>query len=691
MKKTLLIFLIIFSHILYAQSDCSTAMAVCGNSEISYTPNGYGNDYEDMGGCLTKEKYSVWYTFSIATAGTLTFEIVPNDQLEDDYDFGVYGPNKTCATRGTPIRGSFSAKKGNTGLNMVATDLCEDSGGDKWVKYMDVLPGETYYLVVNNWSESANGFKLVWGGTATLTSPFSDPTIQPHPFNPPGIPGANPADPREVVICTNPATFDFSSLSAGIINGNPNFSVSYHTSQNDALIGNNPITTPQTVTPTGLYYYSISYTDPLNPNSPASKCKQIGNFKFKDGSFKATNATLTSCNNNNAGTATYDLTTANVSGDPAMTKKYYHTLYDLNNGINEITNIYQFVSAEGKIYAKVTSPFGCTSTAEITLKFYPAIIAKDAELRECFIESNPSTALFNLDNAAVITPQAGIVKNYYPSLTDAIDATNEIVAPKTYVAPNGFVYVRVSDNRGCYVVVKIGLTVLPPVKSDVLKDKIICMEDTTTLDAGPGFKSYEWSTGATTQTIKNVGVGTYWVKLKTGECIATQTVTVYPSEQPVVSNIDISNTTLTINVIGGTPDYQYSMDKIIWQPSNTFSNVARGTYKVYVKDAYDCDPIEVTVVVPNLINMITPNGDGVNDVVDYSAMADKQNLVLSIFDRYGTKIHQGDKSNGYKWDGKIAGKNIPTGTYWYSVTWNENDKKNTPFKFSGWIVVKNRE
>jgi len=96
-------------------------------------------------------------------------------------------------------------------------------------------------------------------------------------------------------------------------------------------------------------------------------------------------------------------------------------------------------------------------------------------------------------------------------------------------------------------------------------------------------------------------------------------------------------------------------------------------------------------VVPNLINMITPNGDGVNDVVDYSAIADKQNLVLSIFDRYGTKIHQGDKSNGYKWDGTIAGKKIPTGTYWYSVTWNENDKKNTPFKFSGWIVVKNRE
>jgi gliding motility-associated-like protein len=112
---------------------------------------------------------------------------------------------------------------------------------------------------------------------------------------------------------------------------------------------------------------------------------------------------------------------------------------------------------------------------------------------------------------------------------------------------------------------------------------------------------------------------------------------------------------------------------------------------VYVKDAYNCEPVVIGVVVPNLINVITPNGDGVNDVIDYSALANKQNLVFSVFDRYGTKIHQGDKSNNYKWDGTTVGRKVPTGSYWYSVTWNENDKKNTPFKYSGWILVKNRE
>ncbi|KPE51584.1 T9SS type B sorting domain-containing protein [Chryseobacterium indologenes] len=692
MKKALFIFLIIFSHILYAQSDCTSAMAVCGNSNISYTPSGHGDIEEELGGCLSvDETFSVWYSFTVETGGTLTFEIVPNNQ-GDDYDFGVYGPNKPCGNLGGPIRCSYSGTSGNTGLSMTATDTTEGAGGDKWVKYLDVLPGQTYYIVINNHRETADGFQLSWGGTATLSSPFTDPNVQPYPFNPPGLPAANPADPREVIICTNPTVFDFSTLSTGILNGNPNFRITYHTSQNDALIENNAITTPITVNTTSIYYYSISYTDPTNPANPINKCRQTGKFKFKDGTIVATDATLTQCNNNNAGTATYDLTTANVFGDPTATKKYYPTMFDLNAGTNEITgtSLAQFVSAEGKIFVKVISQFGCIDVAEITLKFHPVVTVTDASLRTCFLESNPSLGVFNLTNATVTTV-TGATKKYYPSLTDAIDGTNEILAPLTYTAPSGLVYVKVFNNQGCYAIAKVTLTVIAPVKSNVLEDKIICIEDKTTLDAGPGFTSYEWSTGATTQSISNVGVGTYWVKLNTAGCITTQNVKVYASEQPVVSNIDIASNTITVNVIGGTPAYQYSIDNVNWQDSNIFTNLARGDHKIYVKDAYNCDPIEIGVVVPNLVNVITPNGDGINDVIDYSAMAGKQNLIFSIFDRYGTKIHQADKTNGYKWDGTVAGVKIPTGTYWYSVTWNENDKKNTSFKFSGWVMVKNRE
>ncbi|PRB06808.1 chromophore lyase [Chryseobacterium sp. MYb7] len=698
MKKYLLVFLLFLAQVAFGQQDCISAIPICSDAAISLTPNGWGSVKEGQVGCLgpNGESNSIWLTFSIETAGTLTFVVTPTGPtaVGIDYDFALYGPNFNCAnTTATPLRCSYAGVNSTiinpTGLNMTSTDTTENGGGDGYVKYIDVLPGQVYHLLLNNYSIDIAPFTLTFGGTAKLLTPFdnnSAQVYQPHPFLEPG-----PTQNGEIPVCGKIVNYDFSTFSAQIINGNSNFIVKYYASPTDALDDNNPITAPTNINVANNYTYAISYVDPNSPTSFLNQCREFGQIKFIDKSFTLNPATLTSCSNNGSGTATYDLSTATVGAAPNHILKYYPSMYDLTNGTNEITNPYVFVSAEGSVFVKAINEFGCTASAEITLKFYPLVTATDASIRSCFIESNPSTALFNLANAPVTSPTGTATKRYFPSLTDAIDATNEILTVNNYIAPNGFVYVRVSDTRGCYTVAKITLTVIAPVTSSVLKDKIICMEDTTTLDAGPGFSSYEWSTGATTQSIKNVGVGNYWVKLKTGECIATQKVTVYPSEQPVVTGVDISNTTLTINVIGGTPDYQYSMDKIVWQTSNIFSNIARGTYKVYVKDAYDCDPIEVTIVVPNLINMITPNGDGVNDVVDYSAIADKQNLVLSIFDRYGTKIHQGDKSNGYKWDGTIAGKKIPTGTYWYSVTWNENDKKNTPFKFSGWIVVKNRE
>ncbi|GAA5102438.1 hypothetical protein GCM10023210_43480 [Chryseobacterium ginsengisoli] len=695
MKKLLLFLFLSLSQVYFSQSDCVSALAVCGNSNISYTPSGFGSIQENPlgGGCLSSEHYSVWYTFTIATSGTLTFLITPNAFA--DYDWAVFGPNKPCGSLGSPLRCSFAAPSngGLTGLNMTSTDLTQGAASSGFCKYMDVVAGETYYLIIDNFTHNNNGFVLSWGGTATLTSPFTT-AIQPYPFVTPGTPNANPALPNEVNICTSPTIFDFSTLSSGIINGNPNFTVSYHTSSNDAITGSNPITIPITVNTTTVYYYSISYNDPTNPNSVVSRCKQTGSFKFKQGNITANDVTLYSCNNNNAGVATFNLTSAAVFPDPTAIKKYYPTLADLNAGTNEITNPAAYVSSSPNIvFVKVTNLQGCSATAKITLNFYPLPTVAEATLRSCFIESNPSTASFNLTTATVIIPatQTGLTKKYYPSVADAINGTNEIINSASYIAPNGIIYVKVINSNGCFMVAKVNLIVLPPVYSTVLEDKIICMEDKTTLDAGPGFSAYEWSTGATTQTINNVGVGTYWVKLKTGECITKQNVKIYPSVQPVISNVDISNNTVTIYTTGGTPPYKYSMDNINWQDSNVFTNVPRGDNTIYVKDSYDCDPITITIVVPNLINVITPNGDGINDVIDYSALSGKKGLVLSIFDRYGTKVFQADKFTGYKWDGSASGKKLPTATYWYSITWNENDKHNTPVKYSGWILVKNRE
>jgi gliding motility-associated-like protein len=169
-----------------------------------------------------------------------------------------------------------------------------------------------------------------------------------------------------------------------------------------------------------------------------------------------------------------------------------------------------------------------------------------------------------------------------------------------------------------------------------------------------------------------------------------QFVSVKKAEDPVITELEISNNTVTVHVTGGKAPYQYAVDAPTnWQDSNVFTGLTRGQHTFYVKDTYNCTPTSVEVTVPNLINAITPNGDNKNDVIDYSELAYKDNLTFVIYDRYGNKIFTGDKFNNYKWDGKHYDKKIVTGTYWYHINWNEPNKQKTPIKYTGWILVKN--
>lgn len=419
-----------------------------------------------------------------------------------------------------------------------------------------------------------------------------------------------------------------------------------------------------------------------------------GKIQLNLSPFTANAATLEACNNNNVGTATFNLTLANVGEPAGSTKKYYRNLADLNSGANEIVTPLTFLSPATTVYVKVTTPLGCTGSAPITLKFFPQIPTTDANMEVCFLERDPTTAVFNLTLANVTTaPPASVTKKYYKTLADALAGTNEILLSNAtaYISPTSTVYVKITDVASCFMIAKINLKVLAPVYSSVLKDQTICIDERANLDAGPGFNSYLWSTGDTTQSINNVPVGIYWVQLTTGPCTTTQMVRVNASPQPVISSIDITNNTITVNVKGGKAPYQYSLDGGNWQDSNVFTGLPRGEVVVYVRDSYTCDPIHVQITVPNLLNAITPNGDNKNDFIDYSALAYKKNLVFTIYDRYGNMLYKADKIRNYTWDGTTGGKKVITGTYWYTITWNENDKNNTQTTYNGWVLVKNRE
>ncbi|KNB62390.1 T9SS type B sorting domain-containing protein [Chryseobacterium sp. Hurlbut01] len=483
--------------------------------------------------------------------------------------------------------------------------------------------------------------------------------------------------------CPNPttglATANLTLFNSQFVANPANYTITYS-------VGGTPITNPTNYQFSANTTVSVSVKD----NSGLLCDNPDGQIQLSLSPFTATNTTISECNNNNSATATFNLTSANVSSVPGITKKYFRTMADLNAGINEITNPTAFISGPTTVYVKVTTPQGCTGTAQIVLTFLPLPVVNDATLQACSIETTPTFGLFNLTSANV-TSETGITKKFYTTLANALAETNEIQNPILYISTSTDVYVRVTSTNNCFIIKKITLKVITPVKSTVLKDKIICIDERTTLDAGPGFDEYEWSTGATTQSIQGVPVGTYWVKLKTGNCYITQTVTVKSASNPVISSLDITNNTITVNVEGGTAPYQYSLDGIKWQNSNILTGLPRGENKIFVKDFYNCEPVHVQITVPNLLNVITPNGDNINDFIDYTALAYKKNLVFTVYDRYGNKKFEADKMRNFKWDGTSGGKKVMTGTYWYTITWNENDKNNTQTSYNGWVLVKNIE
>lgn len=175
-----------------ASADCNGAGRLCNKNSVSVSnlTSGGVNNNENAGTCLSGfgifETNSVWYTWTCQTAGTLTMDILPANQI-DDIDFIIFQLNTSdpCGPR-TPIRCSATSAlgpNGGTGLNATSTDLNEAVGWsgieDGYVQQINMTAGTSYAILINN-TNATNGFTLNWGGTGTFVGP--DANITGGPF-----------------------------------------------------------------------------------------------------------------------------------------------------------------------------------------------------------------------------------------------------------------------------------------------------------------------------------------------------------------------------------------------------------------------------------------------------------------------------------------------------------------------------
>lgn len=274
-----------------------------------------------------------------------------------------------------------------------------------------------------------------------------------------------------------------------------------------------------------------------------------------------------------------------VSPTAMLTQEFAHT-WSFGDGSfsgeSQPCHIYQAAGNYSVTHA-VRNTDGCSDTVTLMVSV-TEMLAGNIEL----IGSNPF--------CAGTTVQL-VVNTDYTSI-EWINEAGTLGTSDTLTVDTEGIYTAILHNGDCSV------TTVPIVLEELelplinLPDTLLCsVNDVLSLDAGPGFAFYTWSTGETSQSIV-AGPGSYWIMAREASCLSIDSVTVG------ISNLDVSlndtvmcaSSSITLNAVvsGGLPGYSYSWNTSAATQQYTVN--APGVYSVTVTDAMGCtDGASMTV------------------------------------------------------------------------------------------------
>ncbi len=183
-----LLLFMIFSQINFAQDykDCATAYSPCGESPFYFEIlMGIGTSEPEIDTtCVLGEMNSTWITWTVIQGGILTFVLTP-DSVWQDLDFLVYKFNTDnncknkelvrCMASGENISmppDQWEICMGPTGLAVGEIDTEEFAGcsstDNNFLAPIETNQGDSYVMLVNDFTNIGMGFTLSFGGNAKL-------------------------------------------------------------------------------------------------------------------------------------------------------------------------------------------------------------------------------------------------------------------------------------------------------------------------------------------------------------------------------------------------------------------------------------------------------------------------------------------------------------------------------------------
>lgn len=380
---------------------------------------------------------------------------------------------------------------------------------------------------------------------------------------------------------------------------------------------------------------------------------------------------------------------------------YHTTLINAQNGNSPITNETNYTPASpgSVLYVRLEKDDRCPEVVEVEFIAGDEVAHNEGPFDPIEFCAGQTIDLTGLEGDISSSPGA-VVFNYFDTLTAAQNDSGEIVNVTEFepAGETGTIYVRLEQNGKCPVIVEITYAQRPAPSLQVSNEETLCsgeeLEITATSDDTDAV--FQWTsengdvfTGAT-QTFTDLGTYTV-IAIGSNACeSAPQTVTIGPPAPPTITSIESGDGSITVYAAnGGSGPMEYSLDGVLWQSSNQFSNLVNGeTYTVYVRSD-TCVVTSYKITILSVPNFVSPNGDGYNDEWTIRGIEVTPDATIKIFDRYGKVFVDTNFDGNYVWDGKYGGNPLPSGDYWYILN-VPGDGVIVPQKYVGHISIRNQ-
>lgn len=300
--------------------------------------------------------------------------------------------------------------------------------------------------------------------------------------------------------------------------------------------------------------------------------------------------------------------------------------YSINGGDFSSTNSFNNLSA-GTYTVTVQDGNSCTDTETITINPQLSVTATASNITACTTSTTVDITAAGGDGNYVY---AVVLTGTTPAVTD-FSTTN----PATVNAAGTYdVYVR--DNSGntdyCEAIDTIVINQDPALNLSQSNTAILCSGDasstlTVTITGGEGPYTYSINNGTTYQpenTFENLAAGSYHVRVRDANSCETDQIYTISEPLPLSATAELGSyaecdpngaVVNIINPTGGTPNYEYSFDGGVNYSTSNTTNLAPGTYSLFIKDANDCTyPMSISVpplpVAPEISAAIAYECDG---------------------------------------------------------------------------------